>query len=575
MTDRLDVSQSPPTARELLDSVDALMRRNRRAGGVPLPPPEGQVAFAAFEEETQTLSAEIEAELEAELAKELSRVESDAPSEISEAPATERTEEEAEKQAIETPPENTQGKIVLQTEDDLLLWEFAPKSRVVEPEAGAVAEPTLAGIAEAELTDKEPLSLTPSFSEAVSFLSAPEVLASPAQGSVLYMTEPPTMAFDGMAAGEERQTAEIASEILPEDSLEEKMPSEEAAEVSAELDVGAAINVAKALGLLVDAEKADARKAEAETADAEMADAEMVDAEMVDAETPEVTEDAAEILLPEPMEGLWYLVEPEPEPETVEVEPERAIEATEIEEEIAGDAELFEALLMEELREDEKAEIEAWASSAKKDKAALFAEPEIHEPAAETLVETGDTTPVTTPKASEPSLTLRDFVPSPLKTERASLVSAATLLSEKQQRDDETKTPSMRYSAAQLLTEYRRQNPQMQNVKAAPAAPHFAQAAPASGSALALVDEHDSLSTFNESGRNTAKTEQAKETSPPVKTPIPKGSPLELALEPLSGVKPDQAATASASTSVPLDDDGYPVLTDIVDEKEMSASRKA
>ncbi|MDR2244208.1 MAG: hypothetical protein LBE15_02205, partial [Burkholderiales bacterium] len=65
MTDQPEVPQSPPTARDLLKGVDALMRRNRQTGTVPLPPPEGQVVSATPDEETQTLLTEIDAASEA------------------------------------------------------------------------------------------------------------------------------------------------------------------------------------------------------------------------------------------------------------------------------------------------------------------------------------------------------------------------------------------------------------------------------------------------------------------------------------------------------------------------------
>jgi len=119
------------------------------------------------------------------------------------------------------------------------------------------------------------------------------------------------------------------------------------------------------------------------------------------------------------------------------------------------------------------------------------------------------------------------------------------------------------------LTEFQQQKPQMQNVKAVPAASHSGKAASLAGSPLALADEHDSLSTFNESARKPAKKEETKEIPPPVKAPTPKGPPLELTLEPLVEARPDYAEASSP------DDDYYPVLTDVVDESELSAPSKA
>ncbi|MDR0247367.1 MAG: hypothetical protein LBI16_03090 [Burkholderiales bacterium] len=781
-----DVPRSLPTARELFESADALMRRNRRTGAAPLPPPEGYAAFATLNEETQTLSAGIEAEREAELAKELSRIESGVSSEavspltpefsqpspiaavleestlpdigvVAEtlAPITEvvaieeesesqkapeepsalswategsiegtevwaesdfsmegwleemlspegvvpltesasltapdaallqsaeveesmpemsepamierEKKEQTEKQAVEMLPENTPESTSPQMEDDLLLWEFATPPHVAAPEAEAIAELVFVN-EEEESPDKEPLSLIPSFSEAISFLSAPEALASPPQDSSAYTTVLPTMVFDDMEAEEEHPVAEAMPEILPEFPSEEPaffeemdwLSAEEVKEVSIAFDAEAASPMEEALSLLPDTEMPE--------------------------ETSEAGETAAENWLPEPAAGLWYLVEAEEEleeeeleedeleeeePEEEELEEEELEEeeleeaeleeaeleeeeleeaeleeeeleeeeleeeeleeaeleeaeleeaeleeeeleeeeleeaelaAAEVEENAVEEAALFETLLtLEELQEAEEAAIKAWASDAEEDDAQPFVEPEILGPVAKALIETeknfGVDVIVAEEKAPEipaavfetadvasaasekvfekaPELppTPESSAPAQLKIERASLISAATLLSERQRQNGEAKPSSVRYSAAQLLTEYKQQNPQMQNVKAIFAVPRSAKVASSSGLPLSLVDEHDSLSTFNEPRQKSAK--QAGRVSPSAGVRPPKDSPLELGLESLLGAR----SARSTVEGVTLDDDGYPVLTDVVDESELPMLGKA
>jgi hypothetical protein len=324
MTNETEAPQSLPTARELFESVDALMRRNRRAGAVtaPLPPPEGHVAV--LEEEAQALLTEIGVEPEAEIAQVTQQVESDTleallpasepseplPEAASEAASAEDVEEETEEQAVEQ-----RAKIALPTfslmEDDLLLWDFAPRPQ-------EITEPVTTEAEEVELPDEVPLPLTPSFSDAVSFLSAPEVLASPSQVSASYMTPPLTVTFSGVAAEHAVLETEPEPEVLTEGTVfsEEEiwLFSEELDETPDAMDAETAMGatgVAEALALLSDTGTVGTAETAKQTGDDEAALYPLSDTEVAEdaAETPLLESEA---LLKETAfseEENWWLSE--------------------------------------------------------------------------------------------------------------------------------------------------------------------------------------------------------------------------------------------------------------------------
>jgi hypothetical protein len=691
------------------------------------------------EDETPALPVEIGVEPEAEFAQVTQQVESDTleallpasePSEplpevVSEAVAAEDVEEEAEEQAVEQQAEMIPSMPVLM-EDDLLFWEFAPRSQADETTESVATEAE-----EAKLPDEVPLALTPSFSEAISFLSAPEVLASSSQVSALYMTPPLTVTFDGVAEehavvetepdpevfpeetafSEEEETwsppeesdeipdavdAEAAmgaaeallsdtgivetaeqtgddeaasyplsdTEVVdvaenavetplpePEALLEETAfseeetwsPPEESDEALDVVDAEAAMSMAEAQALLTDteivetAEHDDAAEtplpesevlleetafSEEETwsppegsdealdaVDAEAAmsmaeaqallsdtgtvetaehDDEAASYPLSDAEIVEVVEGAAEIPLPEPVAGFWYLVE-EPE-DSQEMESEASEAAVEIEEDVAEETGFSEAepealqeiegkeaeekakevgLTEREPTETEGEEFvmssvaEEWADGIDDE----FVEPEIFESLAEALIEAEtDEHPGTDVAVIEE--TVSGAAPEEMVAEtpvpgKTASVSAAALLSERQQQGDETKIFSPRYSAAQLLIAYQRQNPQTQNVKAVPPA-HTAVS-----STRALAEEHDSLLTIEAVREPVVATKQEKQVLP-AKKELP-----ELTLESLRDTWSEHSAM-SASVSV-NEDDYYPVLTDVVDvdEEELSEANTA
>jgi hypothetical protein len=685
MTNETEAPPSPSTARELFEGVDALMRRNRRTGAVtaPLPPPEGHVAVP--EDETPALPVEIGVEPEAEFAQVTQQVESDTleallsapePSEplpevVSEAVAAEEVEEEAEEQAVEQRTEMIPSMPVLM-EDDLLFWEFAPRSQADE-----IARPVATEAEEAKLPDEVPLALTPSFSDAISFLSAPEVLASPSQVSALYVMPPLTVTFDGAAAEHAVVETEPEPEVPPEETAlseeETWSPPEESDEIPEAVDAEAAMgaaDVAETPALLSDTETVETAETAKQTGDDEAAlyplsdtevaeDAaeipllesevlleetafseeeetwlpseesdeipEAIDAEaamgasgvaeapallsdtetvetaghedeavsypLSDAEMAEVAEDAAEIPLLEPVAGFWYLVEESEDSQKMESEaPEAAAETKENATEETG----FSEAEPEALQEIEKAEAEE-KTEEKTEEAGLtepepdldlesedeeivmssvaeewadgmddeFVEPEISETLEEALAE-ADKRPEMDVAAIEKTVSeaapeMVAEIPASMKT---ASVSAAALLSERQPQGDETKTFSPRYSAAQLLTAYQHQNPQAQNIKAAPTAPPSS-----SDSTLALTEEHGSLLTI-ESARESVAVKQEKQV-PPVKK-----ESLELTLEPLRRDTWSEYPARSTGAS-PNEDDYYPILTDVVDEDELSKSNTA
>ncbi|MCL2309553.1 MAG: hypothetical protein FWC42_04660 [Proteobacteria bacterium] len=604
MTDQPEISQSAPTAHELFESVDALMRRNRRAGSVSLPPPEGHIASSVFDEETQSLSAEIEAELAAELAKELSRFESEAPSaasspllpetfepllaeenrdgaspeagiEMESAPSTETDATAPVQATIEEPalimdaPENALESPPSWAEDDLLLWEFAsPSTPTMAPEPKAAAEPPFAGTGDISLPEEEPLSSTSPFSDAFSFLSAPEVLASPSQGSVSYMATAPTVVFDGLAAEEKQAVAGAMPEALQEASQEKAafpeeadwLFAEETGEAAPALDAGAEVEVAEALGLLTDTEMPEAAES--------------------------VTENLTDIPLPK--SAAWRLVEPEAAEEIQENAVENALLSPNL-------------LALEPFQKSERERAEAWSGDTaergeREGATALFVEPEILEPVAGIKAEgkiasraesdvhfdavaaaaeekapgmsaavshVEGTSPMDTEKTSAFALVSKDSIPASLTTESVSPASAAMLLSER--RWQEEGANAVRYSAAQLLTEYQRRNPQAQNIKAVAATPHPVRTSPLPDLALALMENDSSFSTFGEPTREPVK--QAAKASPPAAaaTPLERAPPNVMLASP-----------SGAGTERPVgEDDYYPLLTDVVSEEELPAAGKA
>ncbi len=777
MTDQRDAPRSPPTARELLESVDALMRRNRRTGTAtsPLPPPEGRIIPAAFDDETQALSAEIEAELEAERIRETLLAEgveplatvppsaADIPESLPiEAVAEEETIPDAavretpervaeafteagvvedkakgsEEPGVDSPGEReaaaeakTQEKDDLslagwlremlpakslalvdrilphradpavpspagaaaetvqtadmpeipevpeavagvhvdavvtgdeageeaaaragtlledtnaRLEDDLLLWEFVPQPHAMKA-AETVSGPAFPETEKTKAPEEAPLALTPSFSEVVSFLSAPEVLASPSQNSVSYATPTSTVALDDFPAEEERAVTEFVPGVFPEVSREENValagtiawrPAEEADETPSAIDAGMAMDVTEALATLSGTKAMNVTGEEEEAAAVEES-------------------------------GLWRLVEPEtlqgimpismPELETEETEAEFVEEAAFPEAVPASGAHqkaeetVFAMVLPGSVLNDaddlETGDgkmvlppvAEDWQDGAGMDDDPFFSlateapvsnEPEVmleafplpedsipvlpvedivviageEETPVEAAVASG--TPVyrsgvvrqgaEAPPPVEDLAMIEDktFVAEPVfrfesepdevvpkKAEAFFPPSTATLLSEQQRREYEAKVPSIRFSAAQLLTEYqRRQNPQTQNAKTAAASSQPVRAEPLSAASLTLVTD-DALPTVGEIARVPPKeAEMARAPSVPAR----KETALELTLEPLShdawsGRPIAPAAPVSPEPkNVLLDEEGYyPVLTDIVDGDEFSVSSRA
>ncbi|MDR0770478.1 MAG: hypothetical protein LBE75_04690 [Burkholderiales bacterium] len=638
-----DASPSSPTARELLDSVDALMRRNRRPGGTaPLPPPEGHIVWAAPAAAPPPLSVEIEAVPEAESVREASPIESGVPvaspllpepfEPLPEAVSGEaiigEAKEEAAEQAAGTLPEEAPESVPLPIEDDLLLWDFVPRPPVAVPETETAAVPELAELEETKSADDVPVS--PAFSEVVSFLSAPEVLASPSQGAVSYVTAPPTVTFDGVETEEAPAEAEAVLEILPEVSLEEAAFSEEAAwlpieetdETPADLDAETVIEAMEALLSRTEAAK--------------------------------IAEEAKKI--PQPA-GMWFLVEPDASEETevVSEAPEETTAAEGIEKSVAEEAALAETpRVLEASQEPESAEVEEAKVEAvesvglsvgltepvpeetpggeaaseeivlppmeEMDEAeldeAFFAEPEMIEPVATLIetaaeghseagvvaiteevaletpaatpetgaavsvagaeprqptavLETGSAAPAEPERAAEPLQVSASPIPAPPATEKASPASAA--VSGRQEQAGEAKALSTRYSAAQLLTEFQHHHLKTQNVEATAPAKPSPPVLPASAVAFALTEAPDSLLSLR--GEPTREPVKLAEKAPPP-VAAPKGPPLELTLVPLDG-DAGPLRFAAPKSATPAEDDYYPVLTDVVDEDELPASSKA
>ncbi|MDR2711292.1 MAG: hypothetical protein LBB65_08260 [Burkholderiales bacterium] len=718
MADLPDAPPSSPSARKLFEGVDALMRRNRRLGTEPLPPPEGQpVTVESRDSRDAGDRSEVQhlpAESLAESAPVADMPEERVPEEIPQAAPIDETNEtpiepvlpaspeqslnesaeaceaesdqaelwQAQPESLETEPEIVQDDaaetaetqaapetvtgavmetapeaaleiVSQQMEDDLLLWEFAPRQKTapqtaaqtVAPEvkaaAEAVAEPEPAEVVEAmevaEVSEieaeavAEALVVPPSFSEAVSFLSTPEVLPPASQSSAAYTASSPKVSF-GVAAKEDHAAAP-ASRAVPEIFAEDAALSEEVLWLLAEetdetppaLDSSSEMDVAEALAPLSGA-KVMPEAAESETAEAE-------DASRVAPETEAEAEAEPE------SSGLWYLVEsemfPEEEtpvseaPETAEVEAAEVetIEAADAEETIDEETELPWFLSTLEAPEaesaaKEEAQLEALEETKPEEAEALaptepaLAEPTLSELALNELtlakpeleavqsIDLSDEAALSPafekqtsdagaeadadlfiePQLSEakveaaapqPLEILPETPPEappkmPLTLEEPLPVSAATLLSEQRRREDEAEAPSSRYSAAQLLAEYQSRRPQAQNGKAA-ATPPPVRVQP-------LPDEHDSLSTFNEPVRRTkdgakdvAKAKPAARAAPPAKTPPPKKTSLELTIDALADAVEHSAEPADLSSG---EDDYYPVLTDVVSEGELLASNR-
>ncbi|MCL2871914.1 MAG: hypothetical protein FWF41_02865 [Betaproteobacteria bacterium] len=508
MTDQQDTPTTPPIVRNLFDGVDALMRRNRRTGTVepPPPPPEGLPDLAK-------VSAEIFAEVSAKafagsfgkgreeenaeplptVRAESVKAHSDTPLALRQAqgernqPASSETPTVA--QAPESVPEVAAKKA--RAEDDLLLWEFALPIEGATPEPEAPSAEVEEAKPAVKEEPEEPRTLEELFFDALSLMSTPEVLATPAQGSVSYETAPPTVAFD-VAAPE-------ASETKPASTASEEevwLPSAETDDIPPALDEGSAIGVAEALAPLSGIGLTEAEAAAEEAA-----------------------KGATDFAWPEPKAELLETAAPEtPEVETAEAEtieaPEEIAEAVE-----AEAVEEPEEIVAEELEgfteapEDEFAEAET-AEASEVETAepgeALFAEPLIFAPEAveeETAGEAGEAAAeaVTEPPEEQPAE--EQFAP---EKPAAPSFSAAALLSEFQY-GNEVGTPPSHYSAAQLLSEYQQQHPQVQNIKA------MVVSLPPIRT-TSSVDEHDSLLTLVESAKDGNKTktvEKAPEKEPP------------------------------------------------------------